>query len=139
MHYQFWGVHSPNLHYALCDTAQTTLPPAFCVLRYKTLSHAPDREVGNNFSYGRGEEQYEKVYWRWVMTNFPNSFKSWKQFDTLKSTMRALRKHGVWNIFEDWMGANADYLNPPYIQETSIINFQALTQALLFTSGITIA
>lgn len=72
------------------------------------------------------------------MANFPNSFKSWKQFDTLKSSIRTLRKHGVWTIFEEWMGGNADYLNTSYIQETSIINFQTLTLALFFTSAATI-
>jgi hypothetical protein len=54
---------------------------------------------------------YEQIYWQFIETNYPGSFRSFKFFKALASFRSSLRTRGMLRPFRDEMGRFVDFLN----------------------------
>eukprot|EP00959_Pyramimonas_sp_CCMP1952_P233182 4873016-Pyramimonas_sp.AAC.1 len=45
-----------------------------------------------------GEQTYEKRYWAFVTSRWPNTFKTYLQWINVKSSFRVMCKTGIWDM-----------------------------------------
>ena len=49
----------------------------------------------------RGELTYEKLYWKYVKTNFAGKYVDWEHYECTKSLVHGLRSLGMFDGFKD--------------------------------------
>ena len=75
---------------------------------------------------GTGDAAYEKRYWRFLVDRYPGRLKNWLQFDTAKSTLRALKRRQWWGTLKTCLDMECDFLHPGLDNDALMKNLHEL-------------
>ena len=75
---------------------------------------------------GTGDAAYEKRYWRFLVDRYPGRLKNWLQFDTAKSTLRALKRRQWWETLKTCLEMECDFLHPGLDNDALMKNLHEL-------------
>ena len=79
---------------------------------------------------------YEKIYFQWLTSQHPDTFRSYLSFDNAKSYLHAMRRLGVESDFFAWSAINIDFLSPGFDTENTIRALHDVLVAIIGIKGV---
>ena len=80
-----------------------------------------------------GEFTYEKIYWRFIKEQFPDTWSTWEQYDCMKSLVHGLQKITIYDRVKGSINEHCNFLHPHFNQMNAVENMHSIFTAIFYS------